>query len=101
MANIRENQCFSKHSAILIMPSIDTRQGMIIDGSMDPFSTIHPSPGRSGEVKYPKKPSKTDQVTLVPNQFGLPDTVSSEIKIYQLFEDNKVITQGSFEVKFK
>ena len=51
--------------------------------------------------KTSKKPSKTDQVTLVPKQFGLPDTISSEIKIYQLFESNKIITQGSFVTKFK
>ena len=51
--------------------------------------------------KISKKPDKTEEVTLTPKKFGLPDTVSSEIKIYQLFENNKIITQGSFETKLK
>ena len=51
--------------------------------------------------KTSKKPNKTNVLTITPNEFGLPESISSEIKIYQLFENNKIITQGQFETKFK
>ena len=51
--------------------------------------------------KTSNKPSKTSQVTLAPKQFGLPDTICSEIKICQMFESNTIIPQNLFVTKFK
>ena len=51
--------------------------------------------------KKPKKPFKSNQVSLVPKYFGLPHAICSEIKIDQMFENNKIIPQDLFVTKFK
>ena len=81
------------------MPSIGTRKEMIIDGNMDPFSTTLPSTGRYGK-ENPKKTTHTTNEPLSPGDFGLPDTICSEVKLHQLFEGNKIIIQDRFELKF-
>ena len=50
--------------------------------------------------KASKKPTHIIKETVSLSDFGLPDTICSKVKLYQLFEDNKIITQDIFELKF-
>ena len=70
---------------------------MTTDGLMVLFSITLASLGKKGPGKHPKK---TPYSVLKPSDFGLPESTCSKVKVYSLFNNNKIITKEKFEQKF-